>query len=195
MSKNSGYNSLSDAELVAYLRNGDDNAFTEIYHRFQGILHVHAYKKLGDFEAAKEVIRAVFSMFWNKREDIPRTENISGYLYTMTKHKVLAVMAHKKIDSRHTASFATFINQGIFITELINQEKELTAIIEKEIEALPQKMRAVFMLSRQRNLSHREISQQLDIPERVVKCQVNTALKLLRVKLGLMAYLLVLVKF
>jgi RNA polymerase sigma-70 factor (family 1) len=195
MNKTTEYNGLSDAELVAYLRNGDDNAFNEIYHRYKGILQVHAYKKLGDFEDAQDVIQDIFSIFWTKRDIIPHTNNISGYLYTITKNKVLDAIAHKKIVSRYAASFDKCVEEGIFITDLFLREKELASIIEKEISALPPKMREVFILSRQLDLSHREISQQLDISESTVKYHVKTALKILRTKLGLIAYLIFLLRF
>lgn len=195
MNKITEYSVLSDAELVAYLRNGDENAFTEIYNRYKGILHVHAYKKLGSFEEAKDVLQDMFTWIWNNRESLPYTENIAGYLYTITKNKVLNVIAHKKIVYKYAASFDKFMDKGVFITDLIVQENELANIIEREIEALPPKMREVFIMSRQLNLSHREISEQLGISESTVKYHVKTALKVLRVKLGLMAYLIILFKF
>lgn len=195
MDKNREYNSLSDAELVAYLRNGDDNAFTELYNRYKGILHVHAYKKLGDFEEAKDVLQDMFSWIWNNRESIPHTQNVAGYLYTITRNKILNVIAHKKIVSKYTASFDNFMEQGVFITDLAVREKELADMIEREINALPSKTREVFILSRQLNLSYKEISDQLDITENTVKYHIKGALKALRVKLGLMAYLLFLLRF
>jgi len=195
MDKNREYNSLSDAELVAYLRNGDDNAFTELYNRYKGILHVHAYKKLGDFEEAKDVLQDMFSWIWNNRESIPHTQNVAGYLYAITRNKILNVIAHKKIVSKYTASFDNFMEQGVFITDLAVREKELADMIEREINALPSKTREVFILSRQLNLSYKEISDQLDITENTVKYHIKGALKALRVKLGLMAYLLFLLRF
>ncbi|MBE9600176.1 RNA polymerase sigma factor [Pedobacter sp. MC2016-24] len=195
MDKNREYNSLSDAELVAYLRNGDDNAFTELYNRYKGILHIHAYKKLGDFEEAKDVLQDMFSWIWNNRESIPHTQNVAGYLYTITRNKILNVIAHKKIVSKYTASFDNFMEQGVFITDLAVREKELADMIEREINALPIKTREVFILSRQLNLSYKEISDQLDITENTVKYHIKGALKALRVKLGLMAYLLFLLRF
>jgi RNA polymerase sigma-70 factor (ECF subfamily) len=65
-------------------------------------------------------------------------------------------------------------------------------IIEKEIADLPAKMREVFELSRKTFLSHKEIAGQLDLSEKTVRNQVNNALKVLRVKLGIFVFLLVL---
>ncbi|MNL67317.1 RNA polymerase sigma factor [compost metagenome] len=70
----------------------------------------------------------------------------------------------------------------------------MTAMIEKEIAALPQKMREVFELSRKQNLSHKEIAEQLGISEQTVSKQVTNALKILKTKLGLMLYLVFLIR-
>jgi RNA polymerase sigma-70 factor (ECF subfamily) len=54
-----------------------------------------------------------------------------------------------------------------------------------EINALPPKMREIFIMSRNQSLSYREISEQLDITEHTVKKQISNAIKLLRIKLRL----------
>ncbi|WP_449438768.1 sigma factor-like helix-turn-helix DNA-binding protein [Pedobacter steynii] len=63
-------------------------------------------------------------------------------------------------------------------------------LIEKEIASLPSKMKEVFELSRKANLSHRQIAIELDLSEKTVKNQVNNALKVLRLKLGSLMFLL-----
>jgi len=42
------YTVYSDQELTDLQRSGDHLAFTEMYNRYKGILHIHAYKKLGE---------------------------------------------------------------------------------------------------------------------------------------------------
>jgi RNA polymerase sigma-70 factor (ECF subfamily) len=56
-------------------------------------------------------------------------------------------------------------------------------------------MREVFELSRKQHLSHKEIAEQLGISEKTVKSQVNNALKILRVKLGIFAWIIVLLHY
>jgi len=106
------YKALSDADLVAYLRNGDENAFIEIFNRYQRNLHIHAYQKLGDFEQAKEIVKELFLMFWKNRADIPQTVKIEAHLYTMTKNRVLEAIADHKDISMYSASFDKFIEKG-----------------------------------------------------------------------------------
>jgi len=63
----------------------------------------------------------------------------------------------------------------------------LADLIEKEIQALPSKMRQIFELSRKQYLSYKEIAEQLEISEHTVKSQVSNALRILKLKLGVSA--------
>jgi len=111
-------------------------------------------------------------------------------LYAIVKNKILKVIAHQAVESKYIASLADFATTGECLTDHRVRENQLWAIIDKELATLPEKMRIVFELSRKNNLSHKEIAEQLGISEKTVKNQVNGALKVLRVKLGIFVYLL-----
>jgi RNA polymerase sigma-70 factor (family 1) len=176
---------LSDQELVTLFKDGDQLAYTEIYHRFKGVLHLHAYKKLGSFEEAKDTVQELFVQLWNTREQIPVAANLSGYLYQALRNRVFNIIAHKKVESRYMDSIATFFNEGYAITDHLVREKQLSDKIESEINNLPAKMREVFILSRKQHLSHKQIAEKLGISESTVKNQIKNALKILRSRLDL----------
>ncbi|MNY42390.1 RNA polymerase sigma factor [compost metagenome] len=69
------------------------------------------------------------------------------------------------------------------------REKQLKEIIEEEISALPARMQEIFRMSRFEQMSHKEIAEKLALSEQTVKDQVKKALRILRIKLGLIAYL------
>ncbi|MNL14213.1 RNA polymerase sigma factor [compost metagenome] len=64
------------------------------------------------------------------------------------------------------------------------RHNNLVALIEKEIEALPEKMRIVFELSRKNAMTRKEISEHLGLPENTVRTNMNRALKILKGKLS-----------
>ena len=72
------------------------------------------------------------------------------------------------------------------MTDETIREKELKGIIEREIASLPAKMRAVFEMSRNENLSYKEIAEELCISDKTVKKQINNAIKILRKKINLL---------
>jgi RNA polymerase sigma-70 factor (family 1) len=190
-----GYSSFSDHELVNLLKSGDKSAFTEIYQRYKWVLFVHALKRVNDKEHAKDIIQELFTALWDKRHDLDLRSHLSGYLYTSVRNRIIKAYSHQQVEDSYLTSLATSINDGVCITDYKVRENTLAAIIEKEINELPEKMRDVFILSRKHHLSHKEIALQLGIEETTVKKQISNALKILRVKLGLVLWLAMILRY
>ena len=186
---------VSDNDLVFLLQEGSEDAYTEIYNRYKWLMHTHAYKKLGDRDEANDLIQELFTSLWVRRKDIVLTSTLSAYLYTSIRNKVLNIIEHRQVESKYINSLIRFSNQYVSTTDYKVRENLLMEIIEREIAALPPKMRQVFELSRKSHLNHKDIAEHLGISEETVKSQVKNALKVLRVRLGLFFYILLLVKF
>ena len=184
------YNQFSDFELILRLKEDDESAFTEIYERYKWVLYSHAYKKLKNREEAKDVIQELFSGLWTKRNVINLNANLSGYLYTAMRNKILNVIAHQQVADKYIDSLEAYTSQNSFLTDHLIREKQLAMQIEQEIDSLPPKMKALFLLSRKEYLSHREIACKMEISEETVKRQMKNALKTLRLKLGIFSFFL-----
>jgi RNA polymerase sigma-70 factor (ECF subfamily) len=184
------YSTYTDQELTALLKQGDHAAFTAIYDRFFKVLFLHAVKRLHDEDEARDLVQELFSVLWLKRETVVAKTNLSNYLYTATRNGVFNFIARQKVGAKYLNSLPSEIDEAICITDHLARERQLSIVIEREIAALPEKMRIVFELSRKQGLSHKQIAERLGISEETVKSQIKNALKQLRVKLGLMVYLI-----
>lgn len=178
------YSDLDDHDLVTLLRNGNRDAFTEIYQRYFKVLFAHAYKKMQNDDAARDLIQELFTNLWVKREILTFHSSLVAYLYTAIRNHVLDHYAHENVKSRYVSSLQQFIEVETAETDHRIREKELLEAIQKEIQALPGKMREIFELSRKEHLSHKEIAEKLNISEQTVSKQITNALKLLRGKFG-----------
>ncbi len=187
----SDYSSYTDTELSSLLKEGDHQAYASIYERYKFLLYTHAYKKLQDREEARDVVQEVFAMLWNKRENINPQSNLAGYLYTTLRNTILNLFARKEVQTRYTDSMATYYANEYAPTDHRIRSQQLAEMIDREIAALPTKMQEVFVLSRKAHLNRKEISMQLGISEATVDRQIANALKILRTRLSLVAYLLV----
>lgn len=174
----------SDEELVLRLRNGSHRAYEEIYHRYKISLIEHAYKKLGIYEDAKEIVQDVFTSIWSNYAKTPALNNLAAWLYVLVRNKVLNHIAHTRVVNRYMASFKDFVQQDNHLADLILQEKEMKLLIDQEINNLPPKMRRVLIMSRENHLSNKVIAQELQISENTVKNHLKAALKILRSRLG-----------
>jgi RNA polymerase sigma-70 factor (family 1) len=180
---------LSDKELVDLLKTSDHSAFNEIYHRYFQVLFIHACQKLSDEEKAKDVIQEIFATLWFKRDMDLQIKNLPAYLFTAVRNKVFDIYAHETVQQKHLDSLETFLssNQPVS-TDYRIREKELQTYIDKQIDALPSKMKAVFELSRRGQLSHEEIADQLQTNTNNVSKHINGALKILRTKFDMLFF-------
>jgi RNA polymerase sigma-70 factor (family 1) len=178
------YCAYSNQELITLLKEGDRTAFTEIFNRYNKLLYSHVYNKMRDEEAARDLVQDVFVVLWEKRESIQNI-NLAGYLFTMSKNRILNLLSHHKIVSDYASSIQNYAHSDIQMADELIREKQLAAIIETEINALPPRMREVFKLSRFEHLSNKEIAVKLSLSEHTVADQIKKSLKILRYKIGL----------
>jgi RNA polymerase sigma-70 factor (ECF subfamily) len=183
------YSTLMDQELTALLREGDQYAFTEIYSRYKGELYVYACKIVKDEELAADLVQEILISLWDRREIVVFKTTIVAYLFTALRYKFFDWVDKQKVRTEYAASFQSFIEGGDWATDNHIAEKELMAFVEEQIEKLPEKMKAVFLMSYKENLSYKEIGLRLNITEKTAHNQTNSALKLLRAKIGVFALL------
>jgi len=183
------YQKYTDHELFDLLQSGDEVAYSIIYNRYIFTLLNHAYNKTRNREEARDIVQEVFTRLWAMRQQIRITTNLAGFLYTSVHHITLDQFAHSKVKDKYFTSILSFAAEAHEATDHRTRENQLAVIIEKEIAGLPNKMREIFELSRKHHLSHKEIADRLNLAEQTVSKQVSNALKILRIKLGIIAYL------
>ena len=191
---NSDYKTFSDDDLILLLKESDHSAYNEIYHRYFYLTFIHAYKKLRDEDQAKDIVQDVFATLWFKRDfNLPKS-NLAGYLFTAVRNKIFDLFAHEQVKTRHINSLKDYLSRNSSVpTDHRVRENELKKYIEKEILALPPKMRQIFEMSRNEHLTHKEIADQLNTSENNVTTQISNALRILRTKLGMIVFLLTLI--
>ena len=186
------YNRLTDLELVTLLKDGDQFAYTEIFERYHVLLIRHVYQLLQNKDEAGDLVQDILLNLWLKRADLNLTISLAAYLYKAVKNKVFNLLAHQKVANKYLAEIGAFIEQSNSFPDEKIREKEMAAIIEKEIQALPSKMRTIFLLSREEKLNYQQIAEKLNISDQTAKLQVHNALKRLKLKIGSFFHLLLL---
>ena len=184
----------TDTELFDLVKEGDVTAFAEIYNRYWALLYKHAYRLIKDQDLAQDVVQEVFVNLWDKINTIDLQFSISSYLYTAVRNKVLNLIQRDKVKNNYIESFANFVACSEAITDYRLRERLLKEKIEKEVAALPSKMRQVFEMSRIQNMSHKQIAEELNLSDKTVKKQMSNAIKILRLKLGGFLLLSILLK-
>jgi RNA polymerase sigma-70 factor (ECF subfamily) len=129
-------------------------------------------------------VHDLFAGLWEKRTTLNVTGQLLPYLYTVLKHQIFDLYKHKKVTERYLETFQAYLDVEPEAADYRIRHNDLQALIEKEIAALPEKMRVVFELSRDSYMSRKEIAAALDLSEDTVKSRMHHALKILKGKLG-----------
>ncbi|MEH3113817.1 RNA polymerase sigma factor [Pedobacter terrae] len=183
------YNSFTDIQLLDLLKSGDRCAYAELYERYFNILYVHARKRLKNTQEAEDVIQEIFVDLWLNADKINIHTSLSSYLITSTRNRILNLISRKGFQEKYKISLAVG-EQFEAQTDYRVRERLLQKLIFKEIEFLPPKMKRVFLMSRAEHLSYIEIAKDLNITEQSVRSHVKNALKVLRIRLGLLFFVL-----
>src|SRR5215217_7267018 len=184
------YSSYNDYELTQLFMSGDDVAFKEIYLRYDKPLYLYAYHKLGNKEESRDVIQDVFAWLLNNRLGLDLKTTLSGYLYKSVLNKIYNIYKHKQILNKYTEEGNGYLDLERTGTDFLVREKDIRAMIDKTIAEMPPRMREVYELKSKRYMSARQIAEYTGVAESTVNTQLKRAMKHLKLKLGLLAYLM-----
>ncbi|WPU96112.1 RNA polymerase sigma-70 factor [Mucilaginibacter sabulilitoris] len=174
---------IVDQELVALLREGNKEAFAEIYRRYWTVMYMHALKMLKSEDDARDVVQEIFTSLWLKSQSINPDVNLAGYLFISTKNRVLDLIAQKRVRTDYLGSLAAFAEAHNNETLADIEEKELMQALQREIEQLPAKMRQIFEMRIHQHCTYKEIADELNLSDKTVKKQISNAIKIIRPKL------------
>jgi RNA polymerase sigma-70 factor (ECF subfamily) len=186
------YSHYSDEILVNLLQGGDCIAFEIIYKRYWKKLFAVAHKRVAKKDTCEEFVQDIFTSLWLKREST-EIKNLSAYLHTAVKYKVINFIHHEIVLR------AAFHDQGV--VEMDNSAEEavllgdLELALKAEVNKLPTRCQQVFKLSKENNLSAKQVATKLGISESTVENQLTKAMKLIRGNLRHFTYLLILSLF
>ena len=171
----------------------DKPAFEDLFRSlFQGLV-LFALKYVPDQDTAKEIVHNVFLNLWEKREKVDSSSSLKSYLFTSVHNRCLNfIRDEKKFDRDESHIERLDSTQFADGTDRL-EEQELEQRIFDALQALPEKCREVFTLSRFEELKYAEIAEKLHISVKTVEAQMSKALKILREKLA--DYLTILILF
>jgi RNA polymerase sigma-70 factor (ECF subfamily) len=170
----------TDKELLAAAREGSEEAFRQLFDKYWNDLYRLASRRVSLSEDARDILQEVFLSFWNNLDHIEVEESIGAYLYTSLRNKIFNHYGKQASHLKMLMSrpFNPVLSENTIWNSL--QTKELQAVIRTEISRMPPKMREIYLLSKEEQLTIAQISQLLLIAPQTVKNQLHRALERIR---------------
>lgn len=160
----------------------DPKAFERVFRLYYTQLTIFANRFLNNLDHSHEIVSDTFAYLWERREYLEQIGSLKSYLYKMVQNRCLNYLKHQKIENEYVEYLLRngILHQATESCINLYSEKELRLHIERAIDALPEKCRIVFKLSRFSNLKNREIAGSLKISQKTVERQITIALEKLR---------------
>ena len=168
---------LTDRDLVSLIIKDDEAAFCELYIRYRKRLFLFCISLVKVAETAEDIVHDVFTTIWIGRKMLDLNLSFSSYIYTITRNHTLNYLreANKTIKLKNQ-----LLNSAVLIDKAADAafcDEEYSLLLEKAVSELPPLRQNIFRLSREENLSHKEIAQQLHISMYTVQENISIALK------------------
>jgi RNA polymerase sigma-70 factor (ECF subfamily) len=167
----------ADDEEALVLRSlaGDTRAFGELVSAHQQVLFNVALRMLNDREDAQDVTQTAFLKAWQKLHTYDRRNKFFSWIYRILLNEALNLLRQKRrlepLDER-TAS-----------TERSPEERaeanEIGGLVQEGLMELGTEHRQVIILRHFLHLSHREMANLINLPEKTVKSRLYTGRQLL----------------
>ena len=172
-----------DTDLPANLKEGNKDAFVNLYKLYYKPLCKYAFNLLKDLDLAEETVQDIIYKIWERRETLNIPEHLKEYLFKAVFNSCMNQIKNKMNDASQLKQMTYHLtNENPDFKDLIVL-KELEDSIKEAIESLPEKSKIVFKMNRFEGLTYADIASKLNITVKGVEYHMSNALKQLAVDL------------
>lgn len=186
----------SETRLLQQLSEGSEVAMKALFDSYYPRLHKYVSAFIQSEQVAEELVMDVFLKIWLGRKMADQINNLDAFLFRITKNKI--------IDFFRSAARAPELKDLLWSNLSLEaaeqpdarlQLKEFQEKLREAVQLLPPKCKTVYLLSREEQLSHKEIADKLGISTNTINNHIVDAQRFIRKYLAKqmdIAYLLLL---
>lgn len=169
---------IEDAELTRRIKEGDHRAFQIFFDRYHATLFSYLRRKGLDHGATQDLVQNAFMKIWENRDAIDPGRSLRALLFRIGYTRTLNFFRdHAKFDYEHDLSARSDAAQQPQDETSYNLAQDQ---LQKLVETLPARRKAVFELCFLEELTYRETAETLGISIKTVENQMAHALKTIR---------------
>ena len=157
--------SPSDQRLFEGIRFGNEADFECFFRRYYPRLVNYAARFVAGHETARDLVQDSFARLWERRCEL-RELDLASLLFTMVRNACLNYLKHNGVVARHELEYTARMRgeERIYSYDFLSDAEqpclyeELQREVQKAVDALPDRCREVFRMSRFEGLKNREIA-------------------------------------
>jgi len=176
----------SDRELLEGMQDGDELAFSALIERKTQPLIQAAYRILGDYEEARDVVQVTFVRAWEKRDRFDQRWSPNTWIFRIATNLAIDQLRSRQTRERGQEPVRNHLlqvagggqAQQSGVSRL--QQQEVLEIFQELAADLSERQRSVFVLREIEGMSSHEVAQILECKESTVRNHLFNARKVLR---------------
>lgn len=162
---------------------GNEDAFEHLFLAYYEGLCRFATQYISSAEAVEDLVQDIFFRVWKRRHELDPEGNVRAYLYQATRNEALKHANRQRVRGRRGTEQELQDYPSQVTPKRAVRQREIEAEVQKALNALPERRREIFLLSRRHGLTYAEIAVLLDISIKTVETQVGRALRFLEKRL------------
>lgn len=178
---------IEESKILLGLELGDESIFEYLFHIYFPRLRMFAFRMLGDFFVAEDLVQDVFISFWESRSKIKSVQQAKGLLFKITRNACLNYIKHKRVEQK----YADYLNHdsatnNIYMLSFLEENEieelknEMINEVNSIISALSPTCQQVFRMSKFQQLKNREISEKTGLNIKTVEKHISKAMSKIR---------------
>jgi RNA polymerase sigma factor (sigma-70 family) len=173
--------SMSDAALVELVLNGDQNVFAVLVERYKDAVQNLAYRMLGNATEAEDVTQEAFVRAYTQLSTYKTVHKFSTWLLSIASHLAIDQLRRRRFLALplDDVPFLEWIPDVVVGPEQSALQGEQQDEVQKYLQRLPAKYRAVIVLRYWYDFSYEEIATALNLTQQLVKARLHRARELL----------------
>lgn len=170
-----------EEQLIARASAGDLRAYAVLVKRYEERMYCTVYRILHQPQDAEDCLQETFLRAWDHIGDLKNPRAFRGWLYRMVTNLALDVLRKRERQCRALESYRSEVirigpvEDRNTPREVLRKAREAERI-ERAIEDLAPRQKAVFVLRHFQGLSLNEVAEILECPVGTVKATLHAAL-------------------
>ena len=167
----------SDDALWGHVRNGDADALATLFRRHADAIYNYCFRRLGDWDAAEDMVSIVFLEAWRKRDADVQTGKVLPWLYGIAAN---VVRNRRRSERRYAAVLRRLPADGPTpdpaddALARVDDERRMKRLLAR-VGELPRQEQDVLALSVWSELSYEDAALALGVPVGTVRSRLSRA--------------------
>ncbi len=176
---------ISDAELWASFRSGNEEAYQDIYDTHFDVLYNYGRQFCLSPALVKDCIQDVFVTMWVSRASLGATDSIKYYLFKALKRRIVKCLKKEQRRVELRAQIPPFENVLSAEERLISaqESEEQKNRVRRAVNQLSDRQREAIFLLFYEELSYAQIAELLSVQPKTARNLVGKALQAMRTNL------------